>query len=157
MPKNVFSAILNNNTVDEKEKLRELASASSALLDYEIEQKKTLRKMAKVLSYSTSERQKRYIKQKKESGYKQIHPWVRNDPKYKYAGADIHVENIGICKKDNKVLIAMEAFMGYLKSEGISPELLEDITELLRVFGFGGVGIDFTKQKPGAPDIPEAS
>jgi len=157
MPKNIFNAILNNDIIDEKEKLRELASASGALLNYEIEQKKNLRKMTKFLSYTTSERQKKFTENKKASGLRQIRMWVRNDPKYKYAGADIHTENIGICKRESKVLIAMEAFMGYLKSENILPELLEDIAGLFKIFGFEGEAVDLVEQRNDAPDKPEAS
>jgi len=141
----------------EKEDLRAVAFVSGILLKSEIKQKKEFRKMVKALTYSTSERQKKYREKKKKTGQKQILLWVKNDPKYEYAGADIHVENIGICKRESKVLVAMEAFMGYLKSENVLPELLEDIAGLFMIFGFEGEAVDLVEQKNGAPDIPEAS
>jgi hypothetical protein len=49
----------------------------------------------------------------------------------------------------------MEAFMGYLKTENILPELLEDIAGLFKIFGFEDEAVNLVEQINGAPDIPE--
>jgi len=126
----------------EKEELRDFAFANGKILDYEMNQRKSLRKIMKDLTFTHSERQKRYENNKKMSGLKQIRLWVKDNPKYKFAGTDIHAENIGICQKDQNINQLMETYMQFLINKNVPSALIEDIASLLKIFGLEGTTND---------------
>ena len=122
---------------NEREEILELARYADKILNNaERNQNKTIKNLIHILAPTNSQRQKKFTERRKAAGYKKLNVWAKNDPKYKFSGADIHIGNIGICAKDKKALIAFEYILQYLESEGSSPELIEDITCLLKVFGF---------------------
>jgi len=102
----------------------------------ENQRKKNFNQLLKIMAPTNAERQKQFRKCKKAAGLKRIDIWVKADPKYTYAGADIHAENLGICARDEKVLVMFECFSRYMESEGVSPELREDMKSLFKIFGF---------------------
>ena len=126
----------DNISLMDKEQLRLLAIISDKLNNQYENQQNTLRKIVKSLTFTPAERQKRHKESKRKSGLKQVYHWVKSDPKYKYAGADIHMENIGICQRNEEVCKMLTSFIQFIISKNAPTELVEDIENLFKAFGY---------------------
>jgi hypothetical protein len=123
--------------INDLREIRRLSIAGNKMMNDEIRQSNNaLKGMLKIMASSNLERQSLYVERKKAAGFKRISAWVKSDPKYEHAIADIHANNAGICNKDAKLLVILNVCLQYLESKEVPPDLVEDIAALFKVFGY---------------------